>query len=155
LDHFVTDEWRRATAKKRNGVAGESARNQLRLQRAATAEPSAAFEVAWARQVLNQSLSAMEAECRSSGRLDVWGVFECRILTPVLEGSPPLGYDELVKRFGFRSPSQASNALITAKRMFERNLRATLGEYARSPTETEEEIREIRRILSRAGAGSG
>ena len=83
---------------------------------------------------------------------DVWGVFECRLLAPMLDGAEPMPYEALVERFALRSPAQASNVLITGKRMFERALRAVVGEYAADEAEVDEEIAELRQILSRGGA---
>jgi hypothetical protein len=155
LDRFVISESRRASAKKRAAVdrAGVDPQ-QLDAHAAHEDRPGAAFDVEWARQVLAATLRQMEAECRSSGRPDIWGVFEGRVLGPTLEGSPPCEYPELVERFGLKSPSQASNALITAKRMFRRNLEAVVGQYAASPAEVQEEIRDLWSILSAPGAGS-
>ena len=44
---------------------------------------------------------------------------------------------------------------ITAKRVFERTLRAVVIEYAGSDAIVEGELRDLRDILSRAGARSG
>lgn len=154
LDRFAVSEWRRQTARKRTAEHAGPLDPQQSLP-ASSLPPAEAFDVAWARQVLSEAVRRIEAECRSAGRRELWGVFECRILLPTLEGRRPPEYAELVSRFGFRSPSQASNALLTAKRMFERTLRAVVGEYASSPGEVEDEIRDLRTILSRAGAKSG
>lgn len=110
------------------------------------AGPEEAFDVQWARQVLQEALRRMQAECRQSGRLDVWEVFESRIVAPALEGVAPVEYEALVSRLKLRSPMQASNLLMTAKRMFERTLRAVIGEYC-GEDEVEREIAELRQIL--------
>ena len=105
--------------------------------------------MAWARSVISEALRQMQAECESSGRTDLWGVFQCRVVGPILEGAPPVDYRELVERFGFQSPTQASNALTTAKRMYARALRSAVGEYARDEHEIESEIEELKGILAR------
>jgi hypothetical protein len=106
------------------------------------------FDIAWARGVIDQAVTQMRAECEKSGRTDVWSVFEYRILEPTLEGSEPLSYQQLVERFGFRSPSEASNILVTAKRMYARTLRGVVGQYACDDGEVESEIAELRKILA-------
>jgi len=154
LDHYVISESRRASAKKRvaeRSMCLDPAR--LGARPANGPLPSDVFDVTWARQVLSETLRRMEAECRSDGRMDLWGVFECRILTPTLEGSAAPSYAELLDRFGFESPVQASNALVTGKRLFLRTLRSVVGEYAGASDEVEEEIHELRAILSRSRAG--
>jgi hypothetical protein len=59
----------------------------------------------------------------------------------------------LAERFGFRSPEQASNALVTAKRQFERTLRAVIAGTERTLTDEEidAEIAELCATLQRTG----
>src|SRR5262249_11922464 len=146
LDRYLISQWRRQTAARRAGPGAAAKPSQ-------SASPAEVLDLAWAREVIAEVLRRMESECAAAGRPDLWGVFHCRVLAPTLEGAAPLPYDELVRRFRFASPVQASNALITAKRAFARLLRAVVGEYA-DPAEVEAEIHDLRRILARGGAGS-
>ena len=150
LDRYWLNQVRDRRARKRKAdfadVLGD------RADWLATEHGSAdAFHTAWARDVLQQSLDQMRTECESSDRGDLWGVFECRVLGPALHGVQPVGYDALLARFGFRSPSQASNTLATAKRMFARILRSVVGEYAGSEEEIEEELGDLRKALASHG----
>lgn len=111
--------------------------------------PSDVFDVAWARELLGDVLRRMRAECEKSRRLDLWGIFERRILGPILDNAATLPYEQLVKRYGFRSPTQAANALVTAKRMFARILRTVVGEYAGGEGAIDAEIRDLQQILAR------
>ncbi len=61
----------------------------------------------------------------------------------------PMPYDKLVARFGLRSPSEASNLLITAKRMFARALHEIVRETVSDDQDVEPEIRELKRILAK------
>ena len=151
LDRFVVSEHRYRTAAKRcpTGSICIDAADHL----AAPATPSDAFDHAWAREVLAETLQRMQAECTAAERPELWGVFECRVLAPTVGDTPPLPYEELVERFGLASPAQASNVLITAKRMFVRHLRAVVGEYAPGREAVDEEIRDLQRILASPGAG--
>jgi hypothetical protein len=110
-----------------------------------------AFDVAWARQTLAEALQRLRAECGRKGRADLWGIFECRILEPTLNETEPPPYEQLVERFGMVSPSQASNLLITAKRMFTRVLAEVVRDTVSEEAEVQAEIRDLARIL----AGSG
>ncbi|MBC8105708.1 MAG: sigma-70 family RNA polymerase sigma factor [Anaerolineae bacterium] len=112
-------------------------------------EPGADFDVPWAQALLGQAIERMRAECEREGRTDVWGVFDARILGPTLRDEPTMEYAQLVERFGLKSPAQASNVLITAKRMFERTLRSVVAEYA-DESAIDEEINDLRIVLSRA-----
>jgi RNA polymerase sigma-70 factor (ECF subfamily) len=109
--------------------------------------PDSDFEMIWARQVLSQAIQHMEQTCREASRPELWELFDCRILAPALNGTPPLDYDQIVQRFGFRTATEAGNRLITAKRMFLRSLRSVIGQYVSSQEDIEGELDDLRRIL--------
>jgi RNA polymerase sigma-70 factor (ECF subfamily) len=146
LDRFLLNRIRALGAKKR-ATAGAAALGD-RAEQVADDGVANSYELAWARQVIAETVERMRADCQSSGRADVWDLFECRVLGPILENAEPVEYAELVRRFGFRSPSEASNVLVTAKRMYARLLRSVVAEYARDAAETESEIDELHRILA-------
>ena len=151
LDRFVISEFRRERA--HGGAAGRPvsfADQPTREEQAAPFAPDT-FDVAWARHALGLALRRTHGECIAGGRHDVWGVFEGRVLRPQLEDAEPVPLDELVRRFDLASPEQASNLLITAKRMFARNLRAVVAEFA-GADDVEEEIARLTDILSRTRA---
>jgi len=149
LGHFVINQYRDQQAKRRapRDAAVLSMKDQ---DGAAQSEPtpSEAYDVAWARSVIGEALQRMQLECQESNRADVWGIFEGRVLGPTLEGSEPVDYDTLIRRFNFQSPSQVSNVLVTAKRMYARVLQSVVGEYAQSREEIESEINELKKILA-------
>ncbi len=148
LDRFLLNRIRDAKAQKRAvGAAVALGDDDVALQASAGAD---AYDVEWARRVLDEAVQRMRDECLASGREDAWGMFECRVLAPSVSGTEPADYGELVRRFGFQSPSQASNALVTAKRMYARTLRSVVGEYTRDAAEIEEEIQELQRIVTKA-----
>ena len=111
------------------------------------------FEVEWARQLLQETLRRMRDECEKQDRQALWGLFQCRVVGPTLLGSPPPAYSSLVHKFGFRSAEQASSALVTAKRHFERTLAAVIAETecVTSDKEIKAEIAELCEILKHAG----
>jgi len=98
--------------------------------------------------VIGQTIAAMRRECEAADRGDIWGVFEARVLNPMLHRAEVVPYRELVKEFCFLSPSQACNVLVTANRMFVRELRKVVGAYASSEREVDEEIADLHRILA-------
>ena len=152
LDRFVKNQIRDEHAKKRAPSGGAVLAFDERHEGPSGGQgPCDAFDVAWAQGVVNEALRRMEAECEAAGRQDLWGVFQCRIVGPILEASPPVDYRQLVERFGFQSPTQAANALTTAKRMYVRSLRSAVGEYAEDEEEIESEIKELKEILARCG----
>lgn len=110
---------------------------------------SDAFSVSWAREVLGKALDRMEEECTKSSRPDLWGMSKARILCELV-GEAPTPYGELVLRYRLESPSQASNLVITAKRMYQRHLRAIIETYS---SDVDDEIADLFKILSCASAG--
>lgn len=114
--------------------------------------PSEAFDVSWASQIIQGALAQMRTECEASGRRELWSLFECRVVGPTLEAKPSPSYQELVERFGFSSPTQASNLLVTAKRMYARALRSVIGQYARDEQEIDDELADLQAILARCGS---
>ena len=148
LDRFLINRIRDAAAKKRATGEGAQALGDHAEDLASPAEPSTAYDLAWARSVLGEVLQRMRTHCADTGRADVWGVFEARVVTPILQGDAPASYEQLIEQFGFQSPSQATNVLATGKRMYARILRSVVGEYARDDREIDEEIGELRRILA-------
>ena len=154
LDRYVSNRFRAEAVWARvNGAQAPSAEDEAQAPAAsADCEPDRVFAARWARRVIDEALGLMREECERTGRHDVWGVFEGRIRGPILDGAPPEPYVRLVERYGLISPAQASNVLITGKRMFARALRRVVGEYERSEEQIEAEIAELRQILSRGGA---
>ena len=140
LDHFLIDQVRR---RKGHVWAGD----EEALDPAAP-QGSDPFDVEWARQVINEALRRMEDECRAAGRADVWAMFERRVVGPTLLDRPAPPYEQLVAEIGFASPTQASNCLVTAKRMFARTLRDVVTEYAGEDANVEAELRDLMSILS-------
>lgn len=107
------------------------------------------FDALWARQVLARTVERVREECQSKDRQILLGVLEARILGPIFNDLPLMPYEELVAKFRLRSPSEASNLLITAKRMFARVLRETVRETVADEREVEPEIQELKRILAK------
>jgi len=147
LEHYAIDQFRRA---KRFPLSGGIEAGAEVQDDAASAQE--AFEREWARQIITQALENMSAECQAKKRSDVWEVFQTRIVEPILNGQPEVPYEELVARFGLKSPTVAFNLLVTGKRMFERHLRAIIGAYAADESQIDEEMVDLQRILSEAGA---
>jgi len=120
-------------------------------------EPPAAaeaFDLAWARAVLAETLRRMEADCKNPGadqprRGYIWELFRLRLLEPVFNDAPLLPYDQLIDRFGLKSPTDASNTLLSAKRIFKAHLNDVIKEYAGMDTATATEIQALQDFLDR------
>jgi hypothetical protein len=147
LDRYLISQRRYESAAKRDAratIVWEDVRDGPQAPPAADQD---AFDMEWARQVLQQVLHRMREECLRGPQAVLWGLFEGRVLRPALQGLEPLSYEQLIEQYHFRSPSQATNALVTAKRAFRRHLRDVISEYARDSAEVEVEIADLQRIL--------
>ena len=155
---FLLTALDRYLSKLRRGEAVRQRRLGSQIDVDNVPEPAAAtdtdipqmFDVEWARGVLNQTLSRMALKCRSSGRDDVWKLFELRLIQPIIDNQPPPPYQQILKTCGLRTPLQASNMLVTGKRMFERILKAVIAEYTLDEQQIDEEIIDLKNILARS-----
>lgn len=112
------------------------------------------FDLAWARAVLAETLRRMEADCKDP-RADqprrgrIWELFRLRLLEPVFNDAAPPPYEQLVDKFGLKSPMEASNTLLSAKRIFKGHLSEVIQEYAGKDAATAAEIRALEDFLNR------
>jgi DNA-directed RNA polymerase specialized sigma24 family protein len=156
LNRYYFNAIRDSKAKKRSPNGGQVVEaGEQAAMIAVTDTPSREFDVRWARGVIDEAMNQMRRECQRSDQPAAWGLFESRVVRPLMKNEPAASYEELVARFDLKSPAQASNLLVTAKRMFARSLRAVVGEYAREPEEIEEELADLRNILAQGGSCNG
>ncbi len=146
LDRFLVSRHRQAAAQKRS--PGQLADFEECARTVAVGNGEGSYDQVWARQVLAETLKRMRQECASSGRDDLWNLFEARVLRPCLTGAEPIPYDEMVSQFQLASPSAAYNLLLTAKRMYVRCLKSVVADYAPSEALVEEELANLRAILA-------
>lgn len=152
LERFVIDTHRHESARKR-APGSKLLDVDEAIERITTnRNPSDAFDRAWANEVLAEVMRRMRAECQSSNRAHLWAIFEARMLLPIADGTPPPSHEDLARRLKLDSPTQSANALGSAKRLFTRNFREVVGEYAADESEVDSEIRELWEIFSRPSA---
>jgi len=149
LRNFVTGEMRKREAAKRGGKLAVVALDELEQEIPGPEPVSASFDMAWLQMLLAETLEKMKEGCAASENAHVWKIFETRVLQPALEGVEPPPYEELVARFGLRSPAQATNALATGKRMFARHLRAVIAQYESGDKAVRAEIDSLRVFLNK------
>ena len=120
-------------------------------------EPAAAaeeFDLAWARTVLAETLRRMETDCRDPKadqprRTFIWEMFRIRLLDPIFDGAEEVPYDQLIERFKLKSPTDASNLLLSGKRIFKTHLTRLIQEYASQDTAIATEVSELEDFLGR------
>src|SRR5438094_4631098 len=129
LKNFVAGEMRKRETTKRGGNMPVVSLDELEQEIPAPEPVSDSFDMAWLQMLLAETLERMKEGCLVSESSHIWKIFEARVLQPALEGVEAPPYDELIARFGLKSPAQATNALATGKRMFARHLRAGSAQY--------------------------
>ena len=151
LDRYAVSTYRAASAQKRGGGKLTSLEALGDPPAAGPGGPADAFDVDWARGVLDQALTRMRLHCTQSGRDDLWDVFCDRLLTPTLERTAPPPYEALVERYAIATPARAANLLITGKRMFARTLKEVIAEYAGDDEDAVSgEMDDLLRVLGQA-----
>ena len=150
LDRFVSNRLRDGRAAKRSPgdrlVSVGEATGDLA---GPDADVGHAFDVDWARAVLDETLGRMRQSCLASGRQRLWDLFDDRVVGPTLHARPPTPYAELAARFSFGSPTEAGNAVLTGRRMFVRFLHDVIAEYARDESDVQDEIADLHNVLAR------
>jgi RNA polymerase sigma-70 factor (ECF subfamily) len=152
LERFVIDAHRHETARKRAPASKLLDVDDHVDRVVGHADPSEAFDRAWAATVLSEVMRRMRAEAEATDRPHLWGIFEARMLLPITDGTPPPSHEELARQWNLDSPTQSANALGSAKRLFTRIFRAVVAEYAADDSEVDAEIRELWEIFARPTA---
>jgi len=147
LDRYLSNHRRHNAASKRSAGSPMMDVDDPATAAMAKEDASNAYELAWARQLLGEAIQRMERECLEGKRKDMWQIFEERLILPLLGDGPTPSYEELVHKYSLSSPTQASNLLITGKRMFIRILRNVVSEYVHSDQEIDEEIADLMKAL--------
>jgi DNA-directed RNA polymerase specialized sigma24 family protein len=149
LRNFVLDRLSRADVKNAP-VSLEAIEEQLPQPEAGAEE----FDLEWARVVLAQTLRRMEDDCRDPAgnqprRSHIWELFRLRLLEPLFHDAAQTPYERLIARFGLKSPLEASNMLLSAKRIFKAHLLQVIREYTEQDDAAAEEIRRLEEFLAR------
>lgn len=130
LDRFVVSRFRYETAAKRapeKSTSLEAAEVDITESEAPPA--SAAFDRAYALDVIAQVLSKMKEECEASSEEARWNVFEQRVVGPMLDNADVPDYATLAEMYKLKDEKAAMNLLVTAKRQFTRILRKRVQDY--------------------------
>lgn len=149
LRNFVLDRLNRAEAKN-----PPLSLDELEQELPQAEAESEAFDLEWARTVLGETLRRMESDCKKPGddqprRGHIWEMFRIRLIEPVFNDAAQVPYDQLIKRFGLKSPMDASNMLLSGKRIFKAHLERVIREYAGQDAAAALEIQALEDFLQR------
>lgn len=151
LSDYAVEQRRYSSAKKRSPGHIASLTSKGISPPSTTDTADRQFDREWGKQVVSEAIKQMEVECARVEREDLWDVFETRLLRPLFDNSESESYEQLARRINASSASQASNLLVTCKRMFGRVIRDVVSEYLLSEEDVEDEIRDLFSVLSTPG----
>jgi DNA-directed RNA polymerase specialized sigma24 family protein len=155
LRRFISNVVRTRQAKRRMPTHGFVSIQELAEAEGPIIEPyheetpEALFNRAWAVTLVTRVLRQLEREAVETGKAVHYDILKQRIVHPLLDGSEPPTMRELAARHRI-DEKQAANALLTARRAYQRLLRDEIRLYARSEDEVSAEVREVFRALQKS-----
>lgn len=149
LRNFVLDRFSRAEVKH-----APVSLDEMEVDWPAAETTTEAFDLTWVHTVLAETLRRMEADCKDPAaeqprRSRIWEMFRIRLIEPFLNDAPQVPYDQLIGSFGLKSPTDASNMLLSGKRIFKMHLTRVIKEYAGADAATAEEIKALEDFVER------
>jgi RNA polymerase sigma-70 factor (ECF subfamily) len=148
LDFFLAREWRRAHRQKRGGQYSFISLDQLapeeryRLEPADNDTPEKNFLRQWALAALKQAMAALESECETNGKGDLF-----REVKGLLSGERAVAYPGIAQRL--RMTEGALRVMVHRLRhRYGELLRTEIAQTVASPQEVDEELRYLLGVLS-------
>src|SRR6266516_3176522 len=134
LNHFLANEWDRATAAKRGGnqvlisLDDENAEERYRMEPAAEVAPEKLFERSWARTLLAQGLARLRAEYAADGKPQQFDQIRCFLTEETGEG----GYAAVAARLNM-STGAVAVAVHRMRQRYRELVRQEIGRTVTTP----------------------
>ena len=148
LNHFLADEWDRASAQKRDvrrtvSLDAESAETRYRREPADTATPERLFERQWALTLLATVVHRLHREHEAAGK---GGLF-LALRFAITGDRHTLPYADLAARLGL-SDAAVRVAIHRLRQRYRQLLREEIAHTVADAADIDEELRHLRRIVS-------
>lgn len=149
LNHFLANEWDRATAAKRGGAQrlisldDEDAEERYRLEPGSDATSEKVFERSWARTLLAQALARLRDEFSAVGKADQFEQLKCFLTEETGDG----GYTAAAERLKM-STGAVAVAVHRLRQRYRELVRAEIARTVTTPLEVEEEVHHLFAALS-------
>ncbi|MCL5280588.1 MAG: hypothetical protein M1376_11840 [Planctomycetes bacterium] len=147
LKQYVIDAQRRQTTQRQippeKLVPLDLADPPAQIEAMAALDAEQSFNYAWKADLLDRVLGEVRDWYARQGMESHWGVFQDRLVGPIMSDSPPVPYAEVCRRYGIQDEATAANMLKTAKRLFRGILEKHVRQTVVRGAEVEEELREI------------
>jgi RNA polymerase sigma-70 factor (ECF subfamily) len=159
LGQFLIDQRRKGSAKTRIpkhklvpfDVSDPPALPQMILERSA----EDCFAYTWKSELIDRTLSEVQAECEEQGLQTHWHIFRDKVLLPTLHNRESQPMKAIGARYGVASESRAFNMLLTVKRRFRATLRRNLANTVLAREDVDEEWRDLLRFFGENSQKSG
>ena len=153
LNHYVVDEHRKETARKRIpkdklvrlDVVDLSSLPEIVDE----LEPEESFNYAWKADLLDRALSAVKESYIKQGMEKHWYVFRDRLLQPLLGDQQPLPLKQICQQYNIENEATVSHMLETVKRRFQNVLRKHVRQTVLTGQVVDEELKEILKFLEK------
>ncbi len=149
LNHFLSDQWDRASAQKRGAgrptlsfMDTRLAHERYRLEPLEERSPEKLFDRRWALTLLDQVLLRAEQEFRQAGKLELFK--QLRLF--LVSGTGEESYAELGARLGM-SREAVKKAVQRMRHRYYELFRAEVAQTVADPAEVEEELRYLCAII--------
>ena len=150
LKNYRTSQWRRENARKRGGgseqfsLDAEEAEQRYLVEAAGDdLPPEVLFDRRWAKAVLEQVFSRLRDDYRRSGKLERYETLKAYLLSNPESG----GYRKCAEALQM-SESGVRTLVERMRAQFGHFLRLEVGETVADPSQVDEEMAHLRRILS-------
>jgi DNA-directed RNA polymerase specialized sigma24 family protein len=143
LNHFLSDQWDRASAQKRGGgqptlfpMDTQWADERYRLEPVDDHSPEKLYDRRWALTLLDRVLARAEQEFREGGRLDLFQ----RLRVFLIAGTGEESYAEVAAELGM-SREAVKKAVQRMRHRYYELFRGEVAQTVADPSEVEEELR--------------
>ncbi len=149
LNHFLSDQWDRASAQKRGGgqppislTDTQLADERYRLEAVEERTPEKLFERRWALTLLDQVLARSEQEFREAGKLELFERLRAFLIPGTGEESyAPLGAEQGMNR------EAVKKAVPRMRHRYYQLFREEVAHTVADPAEVEEELRYLCAVI--------
>jgi hypothetical protein len=105
--------------------------------------PEDCFTYMWKSELIDRTLSEVQAECELHDLQTHWNIFREKVLLPTLENRESQPMKAICARFGVESESRAFNMLLTVKRRFKAALKRNLANTVLAEGDIDEEWQDL------------
>lgn len=114
IKYFLIDQYRKDRKMKTVSLVTEN----FECDGSSSGRTKDPFDIIWAKNILNQSVTLYQAKCKRDQRPDLWIIINALIFRPLLYGDEVASREELTSQLNLRSVRHLNNLLATAKSQF-------------------------------------